>query len=196
MPRLRLTIWIRLRPWLIGVVFSAVGMFLGYDLGSELATLLGGEPGIWARLGKGLTWGGVIAALQWPVVRSGRMPFIRFVSTSALGFAVGYPLGQTIQGIVAWQWGMHWTGYAFALATFGFCLAVPQWWLLRRQVLRASLWLLFSVAGWLLWGAALSGPPVDVLASGVYGMPAGFGLVWLARFQRPDGAIKRPTESG
>jgi hypothetical protein len=59
---------IKIKPWLIGVLLSTAAMFLGYELGSDTARLLGGEPGIWARMGKGLVWGVVIAGLQWPIV--------------------------------------------------------------------------------------------------------------------------------
>jgi hypothetical protein len=182
---MRLIAWSEIRPWFIGVLLSAAGMFLGYDLGSETARLLGGEPGLLARVGKGFVWGGVIGALQWPVVRTAGVSPVRFLVASAVGFAAGYPLGQTIQLILAFQWSLHWMGYVSALATFGLCLGLPQWWAFRRQVPRASLWIPFSVAGWMLWGAALTGP-VDVLNSGVYGMVAGLGLVWLVR-SRPPG---------
>jgi hypothetical protein len=99
----KLNTLINIKPWLIGVLLSTVAMFLGYELGSEAAGLLGGEPGIWARMGKGLVWGGVIASLQWPIVRAVGVPPIRFCVASAVGFAVGYPLGQTVQGMfVSW----------------------------------------------------------------------------------------------
>jgi len=181
---MRLITQIGIWPWLIGVLLSAAGMFLGYEMGSETAELLGGEPGMWARMGKGLTWGGVIAALQWPVVRTAGVPPISFVVASAVFFAVGYPLGQTIQGIFVWQWSLHWIGYGSALATFGLCLGLPQWWVFRRQMQRAILWIMLSVAGWMLAGATLSGPRINVLDSGMYGMVTGLGLVWLSRSQR------------
>jgi hypothetical protein len=189
--KLRLITWTTIKPWLVGVLLSAAAMFWGYDLGSETARILGGEPGIWARLGKGLVWGGVIAALQWPVVRATGVPPIRFLVASAVSFAIGYPLGQTIQFILAFQWSLHLTGYWSALATFGFCLGLPQWWIFRRKMQRARLWILFSVAGWMLSGAAWTGPHVDVLDSVMYGMVAGPGLVWLARSQRSVSTVGR-----
>ena len=192
---MRLTARIGIRPWLIGVLLSAAGMFLGYEIGSETAELLGGEPGTWARMGKGLTWGGVIAALQWLVVRSTGVPPIRFLVASALCFAVGYPLGQTIQGIFVGQWSLHSIGYGSALATFGLCLGLPQWWIFRRQMQRANLWIMLSVAGWMLWGATLSGPRVDVLDSGIYGLVTGLGLVWLSRSQRLDVPVNTSDDS-
>jgi hypothetical protein len=188
---LRLITWTKIKPWLVGVLLSAAAMFVGYDLGSETARLLGGEPGIWARMGKGLVWGGVIASLQWTVVRTAGVPPIRFLVASAVGFAVGYPLGQTIQLILVFQWSLHLTGYWSALATFGLCLGLPQWWIFRRKMQRASLWILFSMAGWMLSGAAWTGPSVDVLDSVMYGMVAGLGLVWLARSQWSVSAVDR-----
>jgi hypothetical protein len=162
---------------------SSAAMFLGYELGSETVGLLGGEPGIWARLGKGFVWGAVIAGLQWPIVRVVGVLPIRFLVASAVGFAVGYPFGQTVQGIfVNWIW-----GYGGALATFGLFLGLPQWWIFRRHMQRASLWILCSLIGWMLTGVAWiycgvsSG--VDAL---VYGIVTGLGLVWLVHSQPPN----------
>lgn len=193
---MRLTARPGIWPWLIGVLLSAAGMFLGYEIGSGTAELLGGEPGYWARLGKGLTWGGVIAALQWPVVRSAGVHAFTFVVASAVFFAAGYPLGQTIQGIFVRQWSLHWTGYWSALATFGLCLALPQWWMLRQRMRRAILWIPLSVAGWMLAGATVSGSRVDVVDSGMYGIAAGLGLVWLSRAQRSDLAGNTADQPG
>lgn len=182
----RITIW----PWIVGVVLSVAAMYLGYGLGSETARVLGGEPGIWARMGKGLVWGGVIAGLQWPVVRTiGVLP-IRFCVASAVGFAIGYPLGQTFQLILASQWSLHWLGYGSALATFGLFLGLPQWWILRRQMQRAGLWILFSMMGWMLTGGAWIGSGAgDGLDAVLYGIVTGPGLVWLVRSQRPNVAV-------
>ena len=182
--------WTEARPWPIGVLLSAVGMLLGYELGSEVARLLGGEPGLLARVGKGFTWGGVIGALQWPVVRTAGVSPTRFVAASAVGLAVAYPLGQTIQLILAFHWSLHWIGYVSALATFGLCLGLLQWWAFRRQMPRASAWIPLSVAGWMLWGAATTGPRVDVLNAGAYGMVAGLGLVWLVRSRRRTHVVR------
>ena len=93
----KLNTWIKIIPWLIGFLLSTAGMYLGYNLGSEIASLMGGEPGIWARLGKGFVWGGVISCLQWLIVRAVGVPPLRFIFAGAVSFAVGYPFGQTIQ---------------------------------------------------------------------------------------------------
>ncbi len=120
-------------------------MFLGYELGSETARLLGGEPGIWARLAKGFVWGGLVAGLQWPIVRAVGVRPLSFVVASAVAFAVGYPFGQTIQGILS---SLHWIcGYGSALATFGLFLGIPQWWVFRHHMRRRGLWILVSVIG-------------------------------------------------
>jgi len=178
---------ISIKPWLIGALLSTVAMFLGYEWGSETATLLGGEPGIWARLGKGFVWGAVIAGLQWPIVRAVGVPPIRFILASAVGFAVGYPFGQTIQLIFVHHWSLHWTGYWSAVATFGLFLSVPQWWIFRRHIKLASLWVLFSVAGWMLTGLVwLNGGRGGF----EYGIVTGLGLVWLVRSQSPNVNVK------
>ena len=94
----------RLAPWVLGVLLSTAGMFLDYELGSDTARLLGGEPGIWARLGKGFVWGSLIAGLEWLIVRVVDVRLIPFVVSSAVAFAVGYPLGQTVQAIMVTRW--------------------------------------------------------------------------------------------
>jgi len=101
---------------------------------------------------------------------------------------VGYPLGQTIQANMVGDWALNWVwGYGAALATFGLCLGLPQWWILRRHVLRAWLWILISVMGWMLTGVAwIVGRAGDGLDSIVYGIVTGLGLVWLVRSRRPD----------
>ncbi len=176
--------WTNIKPWLLGIVLSTAAMFLGYNLGSETARLLGGEPGIWARLGKGLVWGGVIGGLQWPIVRAVGVVPLRFFVASAVGFAVGYPVGQTFQAIFVHHWSLNWTGYWSAVATFGLFLSVPQWLFFRRRMRRAGLWVLFSVTGWMLTGLAwISFHPGDGLDSIAYGIVAGVGLVWLVHSQ-------------
>jgi len=159
-------------------------MFLGYELGSETARLLGGEPLIWARISKGIVWGAVIGGLQWPIVRGAGVLPLRFLVASTVGFAAGYPLGQTIQANIVFHWSLQLTGYWSALAAFGFFLGVPQWWILRRHMNRASLWVLLSVIGWILTGLARIGLRTgDGLDALWYGIVTGLGLVWLARSQ-------------
>jgi len=178
--------WTNIKPWLIGIVLSTAAMFLGYNFGSDTARLLGGEPGIWARLGKGLVWGGMIAALQWPIVRTVSVLPVRFLLASAFGFAVGYPLGQTIQAIITVHWSLNLVGYWLAVATFGLSVGVPQWLIFRRHMRRASLWVLCSVIGWMLAGAVwLSSRAGDGLDAMVYGIVTGLGLVWLVHLQPP-----------
>ena len=184
MVKLRLITWTKIKPWLVGVLLSAAAMFLGYEFGSETARLFGGEPGIWARVSKGIVWGGVIAGMQWPIVRTVVLHPTRFIVASAVCFAVGYPLGQTIQANMVFHWSLHLTGYWSAVAAFGLFLGVPQWWIFRRHMKRAGLWVLFSVIGWILTGLAwMSFRAGDGLDSLVYGIVAGLGLVWLARSQ-------------
>ena len=171
----------KIAPWVIGILLSTAGMALGYQLGSDVAGLLGGEPGIWARIGKGFVWGGFIAGLQWPIVRSaGVRPFL-FIAVCAVGLAIGYPLGQTIQAIIVQQWSLHLTGYWFAVATFGLFLGLPQWWIFRRHLKRSGLWILFSMTGWILIGLVwISGGRGGF----EYGIVTGLGLVWLVRSQK------------
>ena len=175
---------VNIRPWLIGVLLSSAGMFLGYELGSETARLLGGEPLIWARISKGLVWGAFIGGLQWPIVRAVGVLPVRFLVASAVGLAAGYPLGQTIQANMVFHWSLHLTGYWSAVAAFGLFLGVPQWWVFRRHMKRAGLWVLFSLIGWMLTGLAWMGSSAgDWVDAIVFGIVTGLGLVWLARSQ-------------
>ena len=155
-------------------------MFLGYNLGSDTASLLGGEPGIWARICKGLVWGGIIGGLQWPIVRAIGVHPIRLIVASAVGFAMGYILGQTIQGIMTVNWNLNLTGYWSAVIAFGLFLGVPQWWIFRQHMQRASLWILISVIGWILTGMAwINFGGSSGVDSILYGIVTGLGLVWL-----------------
>jgi hypothetical protein len=96
-------------------------------------------------MGKGLVWGVVIAGLQWPIVRAVGVLPIQFIVASALCFAVGYPLGHTIQGILD-NGGLNWiVAYGSALVILGLSLGMPQWWTFRLHMQRASLWILFSL---------------------------------------------------
>jgi len=178
---------INIKLWLdgvIGVLLSSAGMFLGWNLGSVTASLLGGEPSIWAQVGKGLVWGVVIAGMQWFIVRALKVPIIRFLVASAVGFAVGYPLGQNVAPMMdlSWKW-----EFGSALTIYGLSLTVPQWWIFRRHMQRASLWILFSMIGWMLAGVAWVRFGVNSGVEGIaYGIVTGLGLVWLAHSPRTN----------
>jgi len=172
------------RDGVIGVLLSSVGMFLGWNLGSVTAGLLGGEPGIWAQVGKGLVWGVVIAGMQWFIVRALGVPIIRFLVASAVGFAVGYPLGQSVAPMLDLSWKLE---FVSALTIYGLSLTVPQWWIFRRHMKRASLWILFSMIGWMLAGVAWLNFGVNSgVESIAYGIVPGLGLVWLVRSPRTN----------
>ncbi|MCJ7615120.1 MAG: hypothetical protein MUO43_01085 [Desulfobacterales bacterium] len=180
---------INIKRWLYGfivVLLSSAGMFLGWNLGSDTAGLLGGEPGILAQVGKGLVWGVVIAVMQWFIVRSLGVPIIRFLVASGVGFAVGYPLGQNIVSMMNLDlsWKLQ---YVSALTIYGLSLTVPQWLIFRRHMKRANLWILFSMIGWALAGVAwLSFGVNSVVYAIAYGIVTGLGLVWLAHSPRTN----------
>jgi hypothetical protein len=177
----------QIKLWLagvIGVLLSSAGMFLGWNLGDVTGSLLGGEPGIMAQVGKGLVWGVVIAGMQWFIVRGLGVPIIWFLVASALGFAVGYPLGQRIVSMMNLDlsWKLQ---YVSALTIYGLSLTVPQWWIFRRHMKRASLWILFSMIGWALAGVAWLRFGVNSGAESIaYGIVPGLGLVWLVHSPR------------
>ena len=178
------------------VLLSSAGMFLGWNLGSSTAGLLGGEPGLLAQAGKGLVWGVVIAVMQWLIVRGLGVSIIRFLAASAVGFAAGYPLGQRIVAMMNLDlsWKLQ---YASALAIYGTSLTVPQWWVLRRHMKRANLWILFSMTGWALAGVGWYRFGVNSgMESIAYGIAAGPGLFWLARSPRTNKAANAPPGPG
>ena len=179
--RINIKLW---RDGVIGVLLSSAGMFLGWNLGSVTASLLGGEPSIWAQVGKGLVWGVVIAGMQWFIVRALAVPTIRFLVASAVGFAVGYPLGQSLPPIM--DWGLSWKWeFGSALTVYGLSLTVPQWWIFRRYMQRANLWILFSMIGWMLAGVAWHNFGVNTGMDAIaYGIVTGLGLVWLVHSPR------------
>jgi len=187
----KLNTWVRIIPWLIGFLLSTAGMFLGYNLGSDIASLLGGEPEIWARLGKGFVWGGVLSCLQFLIVRAVGVPPLRFIFAGAVGFTIGYPFGQTIQGFFIYNWNLNLTGYWLCVTTFGLFLGVPQSLILRQQLKRARLWILFSPIGWILTGVGwINFGGNSGVESILYGIITGFGLVWIVHSQQ----IKLKTE--
>jgi len=168
----------------IGVLLSSAGMFLGWNQGSVTAGLLGGEPGILAQVGKGFVWGVVIAVMQWFIVRALKVPIIRFLVASAVGFAVGYPLGQRVAPMLDLSWKLE---FVSALTIYGLSLTVPQWLIFRRHMKRASLWILFSMIGWALAGVAWYRFGVNSGAESIaYGIVTGPGLVWLAHSPRTN----------
>ncbi len=178
---------INIKRWLYGfivVLLSSAGMFLGWNQGSVTAGLLGGEPGILAQVGKGLVWGLVIAVMQWFIVRSIGVSIIRFLVASAVGFAVGYPLGQRLNSMMDLD--LNWKlQYASALTIYGLSLTVPQWLIFRRHMKRANLWILFSMIGWALAGVAWYNFGVNSgVESIAYGIVTGPGLVWLVHSPR------------
>ncbi|MBK7630154.1 MAG: hypothetical protein IPJ23_05545 [Ignavibacteriales bacterium] len=183
---------IKIIPWLIGFLLSTAGMSLGYVFGSDTASLMGGEPGIWARLSKGFVWGGVISCLQWPIVRAVGVSPLRLILAGAVGFAVGYPFGQTVQGFFIYNWNLHLTGYWLCIITFSLFLGVPQWLILRQQLKLANLWILLNVSGWLLRGLlSLNGGMADF----GYGIVTGLGLVWLVHSEQTNRSLNESVNS-
>jgi hypothetical protein len=66
-------------------------------------------------------------------------------------------------------------------------LTVPQWWIFRRHMQRARLWILFSMIGWMLAGVAWCRFGVNSgVESIAHGIVTGPGLVWLAHSPRTN----------
>src|SRR4030065_190876 len=109
----------------------------------------------------------------WSIVKPW---FIGFLLSTAAMF-LGYTFGQTIQGIMTVNWSLNWTGYWSAVTIYGLFLGVPQWWIIRRHMQRASLWILISVMGWILTGMAwINFHGASGEDSIIYGIVTGIGL--------------------
>jgi hypothetical protein len=77
------------------------------------------------------------------------------------------------------------------VTTFGLFLGVPQWLVLRHQLKRASIWILFSLIGWILTGLAWINFGGDSGVESIsYGIITGFGLAWIVNSKQ----IKRKND--
>jgi hypothetical protein len=77
--------------------------------------------------------------------------------------------------------------FVSALTIYGLSLTVPQWWIFRRHMKRASLWILFSMTGWMLAGVAWLNFGVNSgVESIAYGIVPGLCLVWLVHSPRTN----------
>jgi hypothetical protein len=118
--------------------------FLGFPLGGELALLVVGpvEGAVSGALGGALA-GAVIGAAQWLVLRRYLRVGPEWILATALGVAIGDALGALLTGAG--------TGIGALLITglvTGVAVGLLQWWLLRRRLLRASLWPLVIAIAW------------------------------------------------
>jgi hypothetical protein len=183
--------------WLSWALATGAGMALGYLPAALLVNVL--DLGL-ARVIVPLLVGFLVGFAQWLVLRRYMTDSQDWILAGGAGWAVGYALGLAIIQLLANSPFGTWLGYIL----FGILIGLVQWPVLRREIPRASTWVLASVVGWTV-GAAVSYlflnaifpgnqasqasfPLVAVVDSGLTGLVAGaitgLALVWLVR--QPD----------
>ncbi len=135
--------------WAIGFVMGFALAHIGEAVEPFIGSVLGG---ILAYVIFGAASGAVVGLVQWLVLRRQISRAGWWILASAAGLAVATGAGI----VVAWL-----TGYSIELANFavlgrwvavaalgGAVIGILQWFVLRRQVSRASWWVLASTLGW------------------------------------------------
>ena len=159
-PKLRTTIdWVLWSQWLLA---TTIGWIIGLVLGREV--------------GIGL----IIGFFQWLVLRRYISKAGWWVGVTALGWAIGWAI-ITSGAIV--PSGSNFITSVFSGALLGLTMGVGQWFLLRRWVNFASMWLLLAVSGWAI---ALAGLLGSTLVGAIAGAITGFAFDFLLRYPRDN----------
>lgn len=190
------------RFWLQWVFASTVGWSSGAFLGYFL---LSSWPLLWATFFGGL--GAAVGIMQWLVLRQrihrAGWWVLASVAAGIVGLIVGWPLGFSLRAALgdaifyAVTWPTH-------FAIVGGVGGVIQWFLLRRQVYQASIWVLASSLGWAAFGLSLGtvNTIVGAMLGGLFeaidfvldfvvggllaGAITGAAMVWLLRHPFPE----------
>ena len=152
--------------WIQWVFATTVGWAFGL--------VFGGEIGI----------GVVVGLVQWLVIRRYFSEAGWWILASGVGWFVGWVLISS-GAIVPPGGGV--VNTMIAGGVFGLTMGVAQWFVLRRWVQLASVWILLSIPGWTIGLFGIIGP---VLVGVVVGAITGFALDFLLRFPRDDVALK------
>lgn len=180
--------------WLGWALATAAGMALGYLPAALLVSIL--DLGL-ARVIVPLLVGFLVGFAQWLVLRQYMTNSHDWILAGGAGWALGYAIGLWIVQLLSRSPLGTWLGYVL----FGVLIGLVQWPVLRREIPKASTWVLASLVGWALGAAAsyiivnaiftgdqASLPLVAVVDSGLTGLVAGgitgLALVWLVR--QPD----------
>ena len=181
--------------WLLWVLASTVGMFVGFTMGFLTAALTYDVLG--DRLAFsffGIVLGIAVGVLQWLVLRRRVSRAGWWVLASAAG---GY--GIILAGFEGLSESLSFgalLSYTGVVALGGAVTGTLQWLVLRGQVSRAGWWVLASTVGWGLVGAVLGAFPWGVgdtdalvalvVTGAVLGAVTGGALVWLLRQPVPE----------
>ncbi len=158
--KVRTTIdWTLWAQWLLA---TTVGWIIGLASGGEL--------------GIGL----IIGFTQWLVLRRYVSQAGWWILVTALGWGIGWSI--IVSGfIIPADLGL--SSSVFSGALLGLTVGLGQWFLLRRWVNFASMWLLLSLSGWAI---ALAGFLGSTLVGAVVGAVTGFAFDFLLRFPRQN----------
>ncbi len=152
--------------WVQWVLATTGGWILGL--------VLGGEIGI----------GAFVGITQWLVLRRYFSGAGWWVLASGAAWIAGWSL--VTSGLIVPP-GAGLINTMIAGAVFGLSIGVAQWFVLRRWVKLASVWILLSVPGWTLGIVGVLG---SILVGAVVGAITGFAFDFLLRFPRDDIALK------
>jgi len=179
--------------WLLYVLASTFGMFVGFALGFLLlATILYGVTGNWLSGSiLGIALGTGVGTLQrtvlwrrisrgaWWILASAVGGLLTLQAAFFFGFSTSYESFHALLGWIA------------IVALAGVVTGALQWVVLRKQFSRAGWWVLASAVGWTLsvigvralpWGGDDSDALWGMLATGVvFGALTGAVLIWLLR---------------
>jgi hypothetical protein len=193
--------------WLHWVVYTTVGYLFYETTNVALSLAFPGLGGIVAGLVAGILGVGVVAFLQWLVLRH-NIPGIRwpswvvatilgqFLGTLAVIFALLTPVILGVLGDLPEQIGSQTVNISIVLlsgAIMGAILGVAQWIVFARHLKGAHWWILATAVGGAI-NKAVQTTPLATGASGIvltratgwfiFAIITGIMLIWLLRRQR------------
>lgn len=185
------------RFWLLWVLASTVGLFLGLVVGFFGALKVSDfqRDLAWAAIAAGA--GAGVGIMQWLVLRRqvSRVGWWALASLVGLGVAAVGGVAVALAAGYSMEW-FPMAGWIVIAAVGGAMAGIMQWLILRRQVSRAGWWVLASTVGWAVSvaGLVVLGEEImDFLALGVglagivgLGAMTGLALVWLLRQPAPE----------
>lgn len=139
------------------MLVNALSGAIGWSVGANLANAVG-PPGLLTAntLVLGITLGATIGLAQWLVLRQ----WVRadlWILSSAVSWSIGWPVSRPLSYIVAIflpgissSWFFLPVSFIVGGATLGVLIGLPQWFILKNRMFRASPWLLVNLAGYAL----------------------------------------------
>ena len=135
----------RFRSAVLSILAYALGLLVAIYAGWTTINLLtnngASEPSNPNLVLEGIVIGAVLSIFQWLILRSNGLRLLRFVLLSALGLAIGLPIGELLAESLGW---------IVAAVIFGIFLSAFQWVELRRLFEHAERWVLGTTLAWTL----------------------------------------------